>query len=83
MSELSAAFEGLDDAFDTEFEEDTTYSNVLPDDDISTTAVAVREETPPAVVTEDDNAIRDTNYVSNEIKNLSESSTSVLNTLPF
>jgi len=74
MSELSAAFEGLEEAFDTEFEEDGLFTN--------DTSIVVRDKSELVpVVTDDDKTIRDTDFVSNEIKCLIESSKGVLNRL--
>lgn len=83
MLELSAAFEGLDEAFDTEFEEDTIFTDSIPEDDKVTTAIAVREpvQLPEKVVTDDDKTLRDTDYVAHEIKCLIQSSKSVLDRL--
>ena len=81
--DLSGAFEGLDEAFDTEFEEDTVFTDEIPEDDkVPTTAVAVRDRpNVPMEVTEDDKTMRDTDFVSHEIKGLIESSKSVLDRL--
>jgi len=83
MLDVSGAFEGLDDAFDTEFEEDTEFIDISPEDDtVPTNEVAVRDRPNiPMELTKDDNTIRDTDFVSHEIKGLIESSKSVLDKL--
>ena len=83
MLEVSGAFEGLDDAFDIEFEDGAQLLDNIPDDDsVSSTAITVHERPNiPMEVTDDDKSIRDSDFVSHELKGLIESSKTVLDKL--
>lgn len=73
MSELSGVFKGLNDAFDTDFEEEENMSlQVMPEDD---------KNNLPVEKTNNDEIMHNTDFVTNELKNLIQTSKSVLSRL--